>query len=151
MPYPGLPTAPLIIFWSGDRAVFVREVPITRGNVQYSGIYMILDEQTIWRYGITNADLDYSLSSYGMYYAEYPTQYIKNKSLNPENPMYVSLCNFDGSITLDSEIHMLNHEIKTLKQEIDRLLVSNEILQGRLKHEVEIRKELERKLEGEEY
>lgn len=146
-----MPTVPLIIFYSGDRAVFVREVPITRGNVRYSGIYMILDEQTLWRYGINDKDLDYTISVYGAYYMEYPTEYIKNRSLNPENPMYIALCNFDGSITIDSDIQLLSSQINNLKQDIDSLLTEVEVLHGRLKHEIEVRKELERKLDGSDY
>jgi len=107
----GLPQLPEIIFLSGDKAYYMRDVPLTRRGVQYVKLYMILPKETRYRYGIKDEDLDYSISGYGAYKREYPIQYLHIITNNPENPMYLMLCGFLGTLILEPELAYLKNKM----------------------------------------
>jgi hypothetical protein len=143
MPVEGLPTIPIVVFWSGDIAYLIREVPIVKGGKRFLRLYMILDDFTVWRYKIKPSDLDFTISEYGVYIKEYPAEYFERLTGNPENPVLLAFCNFDGTFTLDNIIAQLKDKIVRLQDEVNTLRNENEQIREKLKEAIEYIKVLE--------
>ena len=133
----GLPNLPQIVFWSGDTATVIRDVPIIKNNIRYLVLYMIPDEFTKWRYGITDKELRFDISEYGVIKREYPEKYIYKVTGNPENPIWIALCNFDGTVIMDSELHQVLDKMRRLEDENNTLRDENERLREQLKEAIE--------------
>lgn len=129
----GLPQLPELWFMSGDSVFLVRDAPISRNGIPYRRCYMILTEKVMARYGIQESDLNYELSEYGIYVREYQTAQFQQLTYNPESPVILVSCNFDGTIITDNEISAKNNEISRYKEHISLLLEENRRLSEELK------------------
>lgn len=123
----GMPRLTGIWFWSGDDAWLVRDVNCTKNGVPYKIVYMILSEATVARYGIKDTQLNFEMSEHGVYKKEYPASHFLRLSTNPESPIVLMTCNFDGTESFGYEIDDINNKlvryeklIATLKDENER-------------------------------
>jgi len=133
MPTEGLPQLTEIWFWSGDRVFLLRDEPIMRHTIQYKRLYLILTEQVLWRYGIIEDRLNYELSEYGVYIKEYPACHFVRLSGNPEAPVVLMTCNFDGTDNYGYEIVDKDNRIKRLETLSSDLTSENMRLAEQLK------------------
>ena len=139
----GSPSRDLVVFWSGDVATLIRNQKVKVGNTEYYVLLMIPSQQMLWRYDNLKEQLQYrggTLS--GFIVREYPTEYVFNVSFNPELPMLICLCNFDGTISLDSELQKQADRIKGLKKDINNYLGEIETLREKYKELTEYIREL---------
>lgn len=132
MPEEGLPSRPLILFWSGDIATLIRYQKTRVNNVNYYVIAMTPSKQMFWRYPNLKAEVKNDILV-----KEYPEDDIHNISFTPELPVLVALCNFDGTSSIDTEIHKLKNEIKGLKKDIQNYLGEIETLREKYKEQTE--------------
>ena len=139
----GLPSRDLVVFWSGDVATLIRTVKTKVGNIEYYVLLMIPSQQMLWRYDDLKGQLQYKggvLS--GFIIREYPAEYVFNVSFNPELPMLICICNFDGTISLDTELHKQTEKIKGLKKDVNNYLGESETLREKYKELTEYIREL---------
>lgn len=133
MPVEGVPQLTEIWFWSGDRVFLVRDVPMMRDGIKYMRLYLVLTEQVRWRYSINDEKLNYEVSDYGVYIKEYPASHFHRLSINPEAPVVLMTCNFDGTETFGHEISDKNNEISRLHSLIISMTDENKRLAEQLK------------------
>ena len=116
MVFQGLPQNIEAEFWSADRTTIIGMQNAQKG-ILYKRFWMILHEDTLERYSIDKRDirsggqLDYSISGNGVFVREYPAEYCILKLDNPQNPIMKILCNFDGTLTIESEIQAMAYKL----------------------------------------
>lgn len=145
MPVEGLPQLTEIWFWSGDRVFLVRDVPIIRNGARYKRLYLVLTEQVKWRYSITENKLNYEVSDYGVYIKEYPESHFQRLSINPESPVVLMTCNFDGTSSFGHDVVDKNNEITRMQSLVNTLTDEN----GRLAEQLKTAMQRLRVLSGE--
>lgn len=125
------------IFWSGDYVVIADIVPVTKDGVSHSMLIMYPSEELMSRYPeLVNEDtLNYETTKdgLGVFVKEYPEDYIIYKLDNPRFPLIIVLCNFDGSLSIDTEIQKKSFKLKNIRSTMDSVLVENERLREELK------------------
>lgn len=131
------PQSPEVVWWSGDRAICLRSVKVKRQGSDYIRMYLVLTEQTIWRYGIDERNLDYELAVDGVYVQEYPLAHFYECTSNPENPMIIMTCNFDGTSSFGNDFINLKNELASKNDLISTLRGENKTLRDELKVAVE--------------
>lgn len=142
IPYGGVPSSPLVVFWSGDVAILIRQVDYKIGNEFRTLIVMIPSDQMLWRYGIKESELRYDLSAMGAIARDYPKEHVHNLSANPELPISLLTCGFDNSISFDTRLHELSDKCSRLEKDIQNLLSENDNLKEMNKKQSEDIKEL---------
>jgi len=135
MPIEGLPQLPEVWFWSGDRVFLLREVPTTREGVPYVRMYLILTEAVKWRYGILDNQLNTDITTHGggAYIQEYPRAHIVKRSLNPESPVIIMTCNFDGTSSFGDDLADINNRLKKMEELVNSKEAENAALAEKLK------------------
>jgi hypothetical protein len=112
----GMPQLPQLWFWSGDWAYFLRDESVYKRGLPHKRIYMIPTEMVRARYGIKDEDLNYTISPYGALIREYPSAHMVHLSTNPEAPVILITCNFDGTESFGNSVVDANNRIKQLDE-----------------------------------
>lgn len=138
IPIEAQPTAERLIFMSGDEVFLVRTVPMTKRGKRILLCYMIPTEHVRWRYGITDDMMNYNIHSAGTIAREYEEEYFHRLPENPENRMALMFCNFDGTVTIESDIQMLKEKIERTKSMLADAITENQSLRERVREMSEI-------------
>lgn len=136
MVFPGTPKQGIIVFASGDFAFYYRHMQLTRDGVPYLRIFMIPWETTRYKYAhliVPERTLRTEETVLGLFYFEYPAEYVIPISFDQENPVFWILCNFDGSLsnfnnimrTKSDKIIQLQKESESYREDIERLNLTN--------------------------
>jgi hypothetical protein len=125
------------LFWSCDHVVVAKSIPTTRDGVPYKILIMFPTEKLMSRYPeLVNKDiLDYSIMTegVGVFYREYPSEYIIELFDNPDSPWLIGLCNFDGSVVLDNKLKVMADRLKTMQSVLNAERGENSMLREELK------------------
>jgi hypothetical protein len=93
-------------------------------GTRFVRLELVLEDSVKRRYGYEDDDFDWTITDYGTMTREYPSEYFFKLTDNPESPIYLMLCNFDGTISIESKIQDVlnqlvrkNTYIRTLQSE----------------------------------
>lgn len=134
----GMPTEPIIHFFSGDFAVIKRIKPIMKEGRPHYQIFMALSDEILQRYDLKESKFNIP----NIFVKSYPTSYVYMLSPDPTNPNYLCLCNFDGTKSIEMEIQRVVEQNAQIKNSLNTALLENEAIEIRMKQLIETINEL---------
>jgi transcriptional regulator with GAF, ATPase, and Fis domain len=137
---PGVPQQPVLITLDGNAFLVVRTKTETVDGISKTEIVMSPFEWVKNRLGIKDEDLDFSEDPYGTLKRSYPTSSILHLSDNPEKPVWLLLCGFEGE-----EINYDNPKLFPIIEMKNKLIIREKLIE-QLQAEIERLREENKKL-----